>query len=361
MKKIRKYLTELKSQISYKKLMLNNYMYYRRNNNKSTFKNIKKNSVFLLGTPEYGNLGDQLIALAEIELLKDYYGNDRIVEITENVIRYDFKYLKKHIKLDSLLIFQGGGNISDVWMDQEKLREKMINAYPFNKSIIMPQTVYITNKVNEEPILKKYCNINITVCAREKNTYKMLLERDNCNVILCPDIALYLWDYCKMYRENTDKSGIGICVRKDAESCKYIDVEVLCSNILNMGLDCEQFSTVKNEYILASQRDEEVNKMLSYISSKKLIITDRLHAMIMSYLTGTPCIALANSNGKVEGCYEWISSAENIYFAKCQDEVINNILDLMNKANSDSFEYKDKFVQILKEYGVSNSGNKKVY
>lgn len=342
------HLRKIKSKISYKKLMLNNFLYYRKYSTKNKFENIRNDSIFLLGTPEYGNLGDQLIALAELELLKNYYGNDRVVEVTENEIRYDFKSIKKYIKSNSLLVFQGGGNISDVWMDQEKLREKVISTYPLNRSIIMPQTVYINNKNNEDSILKKYDNMNIIVCAREKNTYNMLMERKKCSAILCPDIALYLWDYCKIYRKIKDKSGIGVCIRQDAESCKYIDAEVLCSNISNMGLECEYFSTVKNEYILASQRENEINKMLSYISRKKLIITDRLHAMIMSYLTGTPCIALANSNGKVEGCYEWISEAENVYFAKSQDEVINNIFSLMNKANMDDFKYKNKFEQILK-------------
>ena len=41
-------------------------------------------------------------------------------------------------------------------------------------------------------------------------------------------------------------------------------------------------------------------------SSSKLVVTDRLHGMIFSAITNTPCICFDNKNGKVSAQYEWI-------------------------------------------------------
>jgi pyruvyl transferase EpsI len=53
---------------------------------------------------------------------------------------------------------------------------------------------------------------------------------------------------------------------------------------------------------------------LDEFAKSKLVITDRLHGMIFSAITGTPCIVFANSNGKVEAEYQWIQSLPYIRF-----------------------------------------------
>lgn len=55
--------------------------------------------------------------------------------------------------------------------------------------------------------------------------------------------------------------------------------------------------------------------------SARLVITDRLHGMIFSAVTGTPCVALNNSNGKVGYEYEWLKDVPYIAFASTVDEV----------------------------------------
>jgi exopolysaccharide biosynthesis predicted pyruvyltransferase EpsI len=68
--------------------------------------------------------------------------------------------------------------------------------------------------------------------------------------------------------------------------------------------------------------------------------------MIMAYLTDTPCIAFANSNGKLEGTYRWISDAQNVYFAKSGEEGLKEIERLMNLHNSEEFKHNEAFLQI---------------
>ena len=39
-----------------------------------------------------------------------------------------------------------------------------------------------------------------------------------------------------------------------------------------------------------------------------MVITDRLHCMIFSAITSTPCIVIDNYTNKISGVYKWISN-----------------------------------------------------
>lgn len=306
--------------------------------------------IYLIGTPEYGNLGDHLIAFAELKMLEDCFGKEKVAEVTENNIRYDFARLKSKINEKSYFFLQGGGNISDVWSDQEKLREKVFSEFLNRKMMVFPQTVYITDDSSVDKILEKYSN-NILVCAREQYTYKLLKDCGK-NVILCPDAALYLWEYCSRYRDTIHiREGIGICLRGDSESVlEENDKKYIFEYAVELDGKSSCFNTVKNDAIYIRNREGELKKILTQISGYKLVITDRLHAMIMAYLVGTPCIAFPNSNRKIQGCYEWIANAENIYFATDVKEGLEQIEGLIGRYNTNQFEFMDYYDKIIESY-----------
>lgn len=337
---------EIKGKISYKKVLVENFIFYHKN--KATLpENIKKECVILLGTPEYGNLGDQLIAFAELCLLHDIFGTTNVFEITENDIRYRFNTIAKLINHNNLLVLQGGGNISDVWSDQEDIREKILKKFPDKRIILMPQTVYILNEEKKQSILAKY-NQSILLCAREIYSFKFLKNAGKNNVLLCPDITLYLWEYCIKYRKNRKRHKIGVCLRKDMESITNKNDKYVVNYLQSLNYEAEIFTTVKGIYISSRERKLEIDAILSYISERELIITDRLHSMIMAYLVGTPCIALSNSNKKVEGCYKWISDADNIYFTTDIIDGLAHVKDIIGIKNTSDFKYKDLYMKIFK-------------
>ena len=69
-------------------------------------------------------------------------------------------------------------------------------------------------------------------------------------------------------------------------------------------------------------REEKTKEYLRFFASHSLIVTDRFHGVLFSVITGTPCIALKNNNGKVAGGFYWFKNckavklAENIEDAK---------------------------------------------
>ena len=71
----------------------------------------------------------------------------------------------------------------------------------------------------------------------------------------------------------------------------------------------------------------------------RLVITDRLHGMIFSAITGTPCVALNNSNGKVGFEYEWLKNLPYIGFVddSTDETAIIKAVKIVKAAGSTDF------------------------
>ena len=74
-------------------------------------------------------------------------------------------------------------------------------------------------------------------------------------------------------------------------------------------------SVITGKVVKIDEREEVVNEKIREFSEANLVITDRLHSMIIAMLAGTKCIALDNLTHKVKGCYKlWLSDNPNITF-----------------------------------------------
>ena len=92
-----------------------------------------------------------------------------------------------------------------------------------------------------------------------------------------------------------------------------------------------------------SKRKEIIQKKLAEFSQAQLIITDRLHGMILAYLSKTPCIVLSNYNYKIEGVYEWIKEIEWVVYTDKIEKIDSLTDELMGKTfikDSKKLEYK---------------------
>ena len=65
----------------------------------------------------------------------------------------------------------------------------------------------------------------------------------------------------------------------------------------------KETSTVVDENIPIGMSELYVYNKLTEFASARLVITDRLHGLIFSAITNTPCIAFDNLSGKVHGTY----------------------------------------------------------
>lgn len=327
---------------SYIKAFINNrYNNYVLNEQFKAYKNKKK--FILIGTPNHGNLGDQAITIAEVQILKDNYKDYEIIELSLDEYYEKINLLEKYINREDIIFIQGGGNFGNQYLFDENIRRDAINRFKNNKIILFPQTMYFTNDDNglkELEISKSIYNSNknLILIAREEISFKNMKEHFTNKVVLTPDIVLYLNES----KEQQGREGCLYCLRSDVESKLNSEERGYITKILEEKYDSIKVTdtVVKNE-VSKKDRNKVLDEKLSEFRSCELVVTDRIHGMIFAAITGTPCIAMSNYNHKVKGTYKWIEPLEYIKFA----ENINDIPKLIDELKKfKDIKYDNKFL-----------------
>ncbi len=337
MSKIVEIIYEKKKRI---KRFLPKYIHWK----KRLLKPLGSKRVYIIGCPEYSNLGDNAIQLAMVSFLQQYVGlkEKHIICITEHEFLSDSDILHKCISRKSLLCGVGGGNMGNKYRSEEQVRRTMFGLFPTNPIIIFPQTIYYEgeNKHTDEQIsieIYSRCN-DLTIVAREKNSKeKMKSLYPKIRIMLTPDIvlsasALVYGVYPK------SRHGVLFCTRKDSEKIiNDVVWKLLRSKVSKMGYSLTDTDMYSEMEINNDTRKECVKRKMTEFINSELVITDRLHAMIFAVLTETPCIVFNNNNYKIQGTYEWISYLPYIRHVNTYDEAVD-LLPKMLKLRDNKFD-----------------------
>lgn len=282
--------------------------------------------MYLIGTPKYNNIGDLAIVYAEKQFIKNINENIHIVSIPLSILIIDGNFLKKIIKNNDLIIGHGGGNMGDEYTKEEKCRRYFVSTFTKNKIVIFPQTIDFSNtdkgRLELQETQKIYSNHpDLTLIAREKVSYETMLQTfPNNNIILTPDIVLSLRLEATNQR---NRKGSMNCLRSDIESQFDIDDKTYLQKwISDKFVKVNITDTIAYEKLFRfTQKTHVIKSKLLEFSSSEFVLTDRLHGMVFSAITGTPCIAFSNYNHKVLGTYEWLKDLDYIAYGKDKNEL----------------------------------------
>lgn len=278
-------------------------------------KNHEEENIIFNG-PTTGNIGDHAILFAEEKYLKEQ--GKKVFLVSAKEMPYFYKYKCYGLVSENANIYiTGGGNTGSLWRNEQSRINKVLDTFKTHKITIFPQTIYYINdeKGREHfEIDYKYftgCS-NIEFQCRDARTYQFITENFKIPAVMTKDIALTL-DYRNL---NCERTGILFCFRKDLEkNISDKDKQDLIDTVKRI-LNKEKYEfidtvlTEKTEYEYKSAK-KEFDKIIKKFASSKLVVTDRLHGMIIAHITGTPCIALNNLSGKVKGVYDTIKDDEN--------------------------------------------------
>lgn len=277
----------------------------------------------LLDTPEHGNIGDQAIALAEDQLLEKWFGPRSYFEMTASQSEGFEKVLAKFSPEDQVILVHGGGFLGTLWPNEEYRFRRILKAFCNHRVVVMPQTVTFNRSTSEgEAFFQESAELwsahpDLTICCREQQSERFIIEDlHGVGSVLTPDLVFGL----KVPSAFAERHGVLFCMRADRE--RILDdatIESLQAAVGDAlpGEAIAHTDTVINRRVPPARREQEVFAKLAEFSRACIVITDRLHGMVFAAITGTPCIALNNSNGKVGRVYEWIAKLPYITF--CQD------------------------------------------
>lgn len=305
--------------------------------------------IILMGGPEYNNLGDHAIAYATQKFFEKHFPDYQYIEVTEEEVRWHLGQLKKKISAKDVLLLQGGGNLGNIYPDQQRIRSRIITAFPDNTIIMMPQTIHFTDDKEGRKELGKTIRLyshygNVILGARESISDKRIRKVFKSNVsYLTPDIVLSLDE-----TRESERTGIALCLRDDAEGVMELAeknyIQKCCSHYTD---EISAIDTCVDKEYDKEQREELLKDFFVEVSKRKLVITDRLHGMIFCAITNTPCIALANNNHKVYGVYKWLKAVPWIQFCENVYDIDSYISDLLAIDVTESINLDKEFLPLV--------------
>ena len=293
--------------------------------------------VFIFLSADYGNIGDLAISAAQKNFISQYTADYEIVTVPISKTIFWIDSIKKQIRTDDIITIIGGGNMGSLYPDIEGIRQLIIQKFSHNRIICFPQTLDWDETKASNRALNKIVRIysshsDIHIFARESITYKKLKKifngKVNVKIGLVPDIVMSASANNLGVVNSSKPTGILTCLRNDKEcALKAEHYAIVESAIGNTGLTITKTDTHAGG---SGLNEVECNKLLSdkiqQFAGVQLVITDRLHGMILCILSGTPCLVLPNSNHKIRQTYlDWLKYHPRLMFI--ESENFNKISD----------------------------------
>lgn len=275
---------------------------------------------------DYGNIGDLAITAAQKAFLTKILASDSIVYIPISKTRVLLQSIKKQVTPQDLITIIGGGNMGSLYPDIEELRQLVIRSFPHNRIVCFPQTLDWDDSKISHAALRKIVSAysrhpDIHVFARESITRDKLSvlfrEHSNVKVGYVPDIVMSASAAVLGATSDKEPAGILRCLRNDRECA----LDAACYAQLDAALTrTGQPITQTDTHAGGSQLNDTqcahlLADKLGQFRAARLVVTDRLHGMILSVLAGTPCIVLPNANHKIRQTWlDWLQGHPLVAF-----------------------------------------------
>jgi len=267
---------------------------------------------------DYANLGDVAITHAQVRFLKACLPGYEVLTFPCASTFSKMKALKSVCTPDDIVTIAGGGNMSDLYDSLEDARRFVIEHFPNNKIISFPQTINFSDTPKGRLELRKTIRVygrhkNLHLVAREPVSFEIMKRTfPSTPVYLAPDIVLSL-DISELEQP---RQGVLLCIRDDAESAfpsgkRSEFVNRLTTSIANV---CVTDTVIPiNDRLPIAERVAQFKSLLAIFLRSEVVVTDRLHGMIFSAITSTPCFVLQNNNHKInETHHAWLRSLPHI-------------------------------------------------
>lgn len=290
--------------------------------------------------PNHWNVGDSAIWWATCIALTDLGIKIRYVCSFKSYKKGD---LNRYCP-DGPILLCGGGNFGDLYMDEQGLREKIITDHPDKKIVQLPQSIWFNSdseRMRIADIVKSHPNFSLLV--RDRQSLEIAKSLAVPNVTLCPDMAFCLDGNLGLLQSNTPAFQLTVLKRDDGESNDVLPPN-LSEDTRNRVYDWHQetkdyklswpylakfalliithwtnWSRIPMRLLIwATSTASKVRTIegIRTINESSVVITDRLHAGILSALVHQPTILVDNSYGKNSMVYAaWMSDMETIQIA----------------------------------------------
>jgi pyruvyl transferase EpsO len=268
----------------------------------------------LLDPAYHPNLGDTLLTLGTERFLHDLGLAD-----TPQCLYTNSQLMKKQLPKCSatmmtsktIALWHAGGNWGDLYtMPQHKRLPSIGQLLQHNVTVIgMPQSLYYKkeqNAWNDAKKLKGYVGTQkdkVILTWREQTSYDQALKLyPFVQNRLVPDIAFQLGPFAPIRTTPELQVDLLFLLRRDKESVVSADKKQELQQLLqSQGLTYRMVDWEDRLELLDDTKKNHLNVEtgIQLLSLGKVVIVDRLHATILSYLTGLPFVYVDQTSQKL--------------------------------------------------------------
>ena len=225
---------------------------------------------------------------------------------------------------DGTILLSGGGNFGDLYPPHQQLREAVVERFPRNRVVQLPQTIHFESCEPLERARRVFDrHPDLTLLVRDAPSLALARERFQARSSLCPDMAFALRPQPRpvapshpvVWLARTDKEAPAAAhldpppgvLRVDwlhDDDTAMLRLNRRLGRVLRRmpGLRGPLQGPLSLTYgPLARERMRRGSRTLS---AGRVVVTNRLHAHILCLLLGIPHIVLDNSYGKVRAVFE---------------------------------------------------------
>lgn len=300
----------------------------------SQLKKPGKKAIYV-GASTSANIGDHALNIASKKFIQKYFTNYQLVVIPFNYIARKWQF-EKYLSRDDLCFIIPGGNMGTLWPVADEWLNSEIKQLRNHYILVLPETYFYSNGYPQvKELIRKTKGLynscsHLHIFVRDKSSCEVVKSQIDRRVTLTPDMALMLKPNL-----NFSRKYVLTLMRHDLEKTRNQRDDIKIQQSL------KAFSWVINsdmilEYINISQNEgkKAVLTKLKQFAQAKLVITDRLHGMIFSAITNTPCIVLKSKSYKVQGVYDvWLKENNFIKLIDSVDDLPKAIKEVMSVKN----------------------------
>lgn len=274
--------------------------------NKELKRNRTCDKIYLFGSPNQVNLGDQAQTYCIEKWFNKNYPNHKIFTFTYYTITNTIlKTIRQTIGKNDLIFIHSGYHITDLYNLIDKYCT-IIRLFPERHIVIMPQTINFENDKNKEKIVSDIFNLhgNITLMCRDNISHQKAQHIfTNCKLLLFPDIVTSLIG-TKKYSNKRD--GILFCMRNDKEALySREDISKLRKRLSPIRTYLTDTDSKYFYRTIQKHREKIIEEKWNEFSKYKVVITDRYHGTIFSLIANTPVIVLSSTDHKLSSGVKW--------------------------------------------------------
>jgi pyruvyl transferase EpsO len=286
--------------------------------------------VVLYDYPLHLNVGDHLIQMGT-----ERFFAENNIHVWKRYSVFDMPHSIRGMDDDVVIVCQGGGNFGDLWAIHQIGRETLLELYPRNPIVVLPQSVHFDSPDRLRQSMEAFrSHRNCHIFARDARSLEILRQSGIHQSCAMPDMAHYLWANLRPHPLSGFEEQPLQLIRRDRESrtstippglheaTPTFDWPIVlsrsttrCSRLViaairkqsKMGLHTQKYWQWK------PMEDRMIRDGVRFLSRYRKIHTDRLHGTILGLLLEREVCAFDNSYGKLSSYREaWLSGMQGL-------------------------------------------------